>query len=117
MASWLPQGLQQAKQLATDLSLTTAVDWEFLRKMDHHPHQPSHWHRVTAAFGDHEQSFDLVDGTTLAQLSERLAHLAGQNHSWPTGISILFDAVSESDTRGREAVLPTTASPSRSELR
>ncbi|MBU1210516.1 MAG: hypothetical protein KJ587_04470 [Alphaproteobacteria bacterium] len=63
--------------------------------MDNHPHHTTPQHRVTALFGDHEQSFDLVGGTTLAQLAERLAGLAQQNHGWPVGISVVFDTAPE----------------------
>lgn len=63
--------------------------------MPNHSHHTPHQHRVTALFGDHEQSFDLTRGTTLAQLVERLADLARQNHGWPVGISVLFDTTAE----------------------
>lgn len=63
--------------------------------MDLHPHHAPHQHRVTALFGDHEQSFDLAGGTTLGQLAERLAELARQNHGWPMGITVLFDRPAE----------------------
>lgn len=59
--------------------------------MDHHSRHDPHQHRVTALFSDHEQSFELEPGTTLVQLTERLAALARQNHGWPIGITVLFD--------------------------
>ena len=59
--------------------------------MNQHPHHVAHQHRVTALFGDHEQTFDLLPGTTLIQLAERLADLAKQNHGWPMGITVVFD--------------------------
>ncbi len=68
--------------------------------MDHHSHHTQPHHRVTALFGDHEQSFDLVGGTTLAQLVERLAELARQNHGWPVGISVVFDTAAEASSNG-----------------
>lgn len=70
--------------------------------MQHHPHHSPNQHRVTALFGDHEQSFDLKNGTTLEQLVERLADLARQNHGWPLGISVVFDTPAVSN---READL------------
>lgn len=63
--------------------------------MSYHSQITTNQHRVSARFWDHEQSFDLVSGTTLAQLAERLAELAQQNHGWPVGISVVFDVPSE----------------------
>jgi hypothetical protein len=48
--------------------------------------------RVTAFFGDHHQSFDLVTGTTFGQVAERLAQVSLINHSRPLGISVVFGA-------------------------
>lgn len=78
--------------------------------MDHHPHHAAHQHRVTAMFGDHEQSFDLEPGTTLLQLVDRLAVLARQNHGWPMGVSVVFDAAScalgRADRNGQHGLGP-----------
>lgn len=66
--------------------------------MNHQSCHAPHQHRVTALFGDHKQSFDLKPGTTLVQLTERLAELARQNHGWPMGVTVLFDtAVEQAD--------------------
>jgi hypothetical protein len=63
--------------------------------MDHLSNHSPHQLRVTALFGDQEETFDLANGTTLGQVAERLAQLARQNHGWPVGISVVFDAEPE----------------------
>ncbi|MDX2290399.1 MAG: hypothetical protein NW217_16470 [Hyphomicrobiaceae bacterium] len=63
--------------------------------MELHSHFGPHHHRVTALFGDHQQSFDLLAGTTFAQLAEQLAGLAQDNQGWPKGISIVFERSSQ----------------------
>lgn len=67
------------------------LNQEVSRIMDRHPSHRPQQHRVTALFGDHEQSFDLETGTTFAQLAELLADLARQNHGWPKGVSVVFE--------------------------
>ncbi len=53
-------------------------------------------YRVTAVFSDHEKSFDVGRGSTLEQITDRLSELARQNHAWPLGVSIVFDAPASS---------------------
>lgn len=86
--------------------------------MDHRPHHASQKYRhqrVTALFGDHEQSFDLMPGTTLVQLAERLADLARQNHGWPMGITVVFDTAAKpaSNARSRQSESATRAGQAR----
>jgi hypothetical protein len=73
--------------------------------MDHLSNHSPHHLRVTALFGDHEESFDLANGTTLEQVAERLAQLAQQNHGWPVGISVLFDAEPEPSSKAQFSAL------------
>jgi len=89
---------------------------ELLRIMDRHlnaqPHSQPRYHRVHAVFGDHEQSFDFAVGTTLAQLSERVADLARENANWPVGVSVVFDSQANDRITGRSIVrdsMKTTA--------
>lgn len=77
--------------------------------MAHHSHHTPQQHRVTALFGDHEQSFELVNGTTLAQLVERLAELARQNHGWPVGISVVFDTASKPSSNSHPHAMQSRA--------
>ncbi len=76
--------------------------------MDHHlnsqPRSQPRYHRVHAVFGDHEQSFDFAPGTTLAQLSERVADLARENADWPVGVSVVFDSQANDRTTRRAKV-------------
>ncbi len=63
---------------------------DLVRTMERSSHHASPQLRVTALFGDHEQSIDLDRGTTLGHLAELLAELARQNRSWPVGISVVL---------------------------
>ena len=58
--------------------------------MDHIIHPSLYPNHVTALFRDHEQSFCLVRGTTVAQFAEMLADMAHQNHAWPVSVSVAF---------------------------
>lgn len=76
-------------------------------------HRTARRDRVTAVFSDHEQSFELGLGTTLEQLTDRLAELARQNYGWPVGISVVFDGSGSAQPIERlESLQPAGASTS-----
>lgn len=73
--------------------------------MLHRVERNSSPNRVTALFGYHEQSFDLFEGMTLAQLAERVVDLAWETEDSPVSVSVVF--AGELPARAIVSSLPT----------